>query len=139
MDPEAARARRQRAGQKDEAPKAQNVRRLASLARPKQKVLESLKNEATRRDPTRQRPLAVLLDGALGLWSLVRKGFPGGQNVTVVLDILPGVGYWWVAATALFREGSEEGQPWVQAKLTQILAGTANALQVGARPRSWAR
>jgi len=29
----------------------------------------------------------------------------------------------WVAATALFQEGSEEGKQWVQAKLTQILRG----------------
>jgi hypothetical protein len=123
VDPEAARARRKREGQKDDAPKAQNVRRLASLARPKQTVLESLIHEATRRDPARQRPLAVLLDGALGLWSLVRKGFQGWQNVTFVLDIMHVVGYLWVAANALFREGSEEGKQWVQAKLTQILRG----------------
>lgn len=123
IDPEAARARRKREGQKDDAPKAQNVRRLASLARPKQEVLESLIDEATRRDPARQRPLAVLLDGALGLWSLVRKGFEGWANVTFVLDIMHVVGYLWVAANALFREGSEEGKQWVQAKLVQILRG----------------
>jgi hypothetical protein len=123
VDPEAARARRKRAGQKDDAPKAQNVRRLASLARPKQEVLESLRDEATRRDPARQRPLAVLLDGALGLWSLVSKGFQGWPNVTFVLDLMHVVGYLWVAANALFREGSAEGKQWVQAKLTQILRG----------------
>jgi hypothetical protein len=123
VDPEAARDRRQRAGQKDDAPKAQHVRRLASLARPKQTVLESLIDDATRRDPARQRPLAVLLDGALGLWSLVSKGFQGWANVTFVLDLLHVVGYLWIAANALFREGSEEGKQWVQAKLTQILRG----------------
>lgn len=123
VDPEAARDRRQRAGQKDDAPKAQNVRRLASLARPKQKVLESLIDDATRRDPARQRPLAVLLDGALGLWGLVTKSFKGWENVTFVLDLMHVVGYLWAAANALFREGSEEGKRWVQAKLTQILRG----------------
>jgi hypothetical protein len=123
VDPEAARARRKREGKKDDAPQAQNVRRLASLARPKQTVLESLIHEAARRDPARQRPLAVLLDGALGLWSLVTKGFQGWENVTFVLDIIHVVGYLWVAANALCREGSEEGKQWVQAKLTQILRG----------------
>lgn len=123
VDPEAARERRKRAGKKDDAPKAQNVRRLASLARPKQEVLESLRHDAERRDPERRRPLAVLLDGALGLWALVTQCFKGWENVTFVLDIMHVVSYLWVAANALFREGSEEGKQWVQHKLTQILRG----------------
>ena len=40
VDPEAARARRQREGATDEAPRAQQVRRLASLVRTKQAVME---------------------------------------------------------------------------------------------------
>ena len=123
VDPDAARARRKRAGHKDDAPKAQNVRRRASLARPKPEVLEDIIPDAARRDPGRRRPLVVLLDGALGLWSLVSQGFQGWQNVTFVLDLMHGVGYLGVAANALFRDGSEEGQQWVQAKLTQILRG----------------
>jgi hypothetical protein len=43
--------------------------------------------------------------------------------VTFVLDLMHVVGYLWVAANALFREGSEEGHQWVQVKLTQILRG----------------
>jgi hypothetical protein len=123
VDPEAARERRKREGKKDNAPKAHNVRRLASLARTKQEVLESIRHDAVRRDPQRRRPLAVLLDGALGLWALVTKYFKGWENVTFVLDIMHVVGYLWAAANALFREGSEEGQHWVQEKLTQILRG----------------
>jgi hypothetical protein len=119
VDPEAARERRQSAGQKDDTPKAQNVRRLASLARPKHEVVERIMQDATRRDPERRRPLAVLLDGALGLWGLVSKCFKGWENVTFVLDLMHVVGYLWAAANALFREGSEEGKH----KLTQILHG----------------
>jgi hypothetical protein len=123
VDPEAARARRQRAGEQEAVPKAQNVRRLASLTQPKREVLARLKQEAVRRDPARERPVAVLLDGALGLWSLVTKSFKDWDNVTFVLDIIHVVGYLWVAANALFRAGSAEGHQWVQAKLTQILRG----------------
>lgn len=54
VDPEAARDRRQRASEQDAAPKAQHVRRLASLAQPKREVLACLKQEAARRDPGRQ-------------------------------------------------------------------------------------
>jgi hypothetical protein len=123
VNPEAAQERRKREGQQDDTPKAQNVRRLASLARPKQEVLESIMDDAARRDPERQRPLAVLLDGALGLWGLVSKCFKDWENVTVVLDLRHVVGYLWAAANALFREGSAEGKQWVQDKLTQILRG----------------
>ena len=123
IDPEAARDRRQRTGQKDDTPKAHNVRRLASLARPKQEVLERIMQDAMRRDPERRRPLAALLHGALGLWGLVSKCFQGWENVTFVLDIMHVVGYLWAAANALFREGSQEGKQWVQEKLTQILHG----------------
>lgn len=130
VDPEAVRARSQRAGKTktEEAPKAQNVRRLASLTQPKREVLQSLREAAARRDPTRPRPLAVLLDGALGLWSLVRNGFQDWDHVTFVLDIIHVVGYLWTAANALFRDGSTEGRQWVQAKLTQILRGRVGAV-----------
>jgi hypothetical protein len=138
VDPDAARERRQRAGKKDDSPRAQNVRRLASLARPKPAVLEHLKQDAARRDPERQRPLAVLLDGALGLWSLVRKGFQDWENVTFVLDIMPVVGYVWTAANPLFREGSAEAKPWVQDKLTQILRGRVGSV-IGSLKQSLAK
>lgn len=123
IDPEAAQERRKREGKKDDAPRAHNVRRLASLARPKHEVMESIMHDVARRDPERRRPLAVLLDGALGLWALVTKCFKGWENVTFVLDLMHVVGYLWVAANALFGEGSEEGKQWVQHKLTQILRG----------------
>ena len=123
VDPEAARERRKREGKKHDSAKAQNVRRLASLARSKQEVLQSIMHDVARRDPQRRRRLAVLLDGALGLWALVSKCFKGWENVTFVLDIMHVVGYLWAAANALFQEGSEEGKHWVQHKLTQILRG----------------
>ena len=70
VDPEAARARRQQAGTRDEAPRAQQVRRVASLVRTKQAVMALIKADAERRDPQHRKPLVVLLDGALGLWTL---------------------------------------------------------------------
>ena len=66
VDPEAARARRQREDTRDDAPRAQQVRRLASLVRTKQAVMELIRADAERRDPQHRKPLVVLLDGALG-------------------------------------------------------------------------
>ena len=133
IDPEAARARQQRAGTTDEAPRAQQVRRVASLVRTKQAVMELIKADAERRDPQHRKPLVVLLDGALCLWNLAPKLFKPWKRVTCVLDIMHVVSYLWTAANALFPEGSRDGKHWVQAKLTAILSGRVGYVIGGLR------
>ena len=123
VEPEAVRARRQREDVTDDAARAQQVRRLASLVRTKRAVMELITADAERRDPQHRKPLVVLLDGALGLWSLATKLFKPWKRVTFVLDILHVVGYLWAAANALFGEVSKAGKHWVQQKLTELLRG----------------
>jgi len=133
VDPEAARARQQREDTRDDAPRAQQVRRLASLVRTKQAVMELIRADAERRDPQHRKPLVILLDGALGLWSLAPKLFKPWKRVTFVLDIMHVVGYLWSAANALFGEGSKAGKHWVQQKLTAILCGRVGYVIGGLR------
>jgi hypothetical protein len=133
VEPEAARARRQREDTNEDAPRAQQVRRLASLVRTKQTVMELIKADAERRDPQHRKPLVVLLDGALGLWSLATKLFKPWKRVTFVLDIMHVVGYLWSAANALFGEGAKDGTRWVQAKLAEILRGRVGYVTGGLR------
>ena len=114
VDPEAGRVRRQRERTRDEAPRAQQVRRVASLVRTKQAVMELIKADAERRDPQHRKPLVILLDGALCLWNLAPKLFKPWKHVTCVLDIMHVVSYLWTAANALFQEGSKDGTRWVQ-------------------------
>jgi hypothetical protein len=133
VDPEAARARRQRQGTRDEAPRAQQVRRVASLVQPKHEVMESIKADAERRDPQHRKPLVVLLDGALGLWRLAPQLFKPWKRLTCVLDIMHVVGYLWSAANALFGEASRAGKHWVQQKLTEILRGRVGSVIGGLR------
>ena len=133
VDPEAARARRQQAGTRDEAPRAQQVRRVASLVRTKHAVMECIKADAERRDPQHRKPLVVLLDGALGLWRLATKLFKPWKRVTFVLDIMHVVGYLWSAANALFGEASQAGKHWVQQKLTVMLRGRGGYVIGGLR------
>jgi hypothetical protein len=121
VDPEAAWARRQRDHGTDDTPRAQQVRRVASLVRTKPAVMELIKADAERRDPQHHQPLVILLDGALGLWHLATKLFKPWKRVTFVLDIMHVVGYLWAAANALFGDASQAGKRWVQAKLTEIL------------------
>jgi hypothetical protein len=133
VDPEAARARRQRQGEQDEAPRAQQVRRLASLVRTKQAVMELIKADVKRRDPQHRQPLVILLDGALGLWRLAPQLFKPWTRVTCVLDIMHVVGYLWAAANALFGEQSQAGKHWVQQKLTEVLRGRVGYVIGGLR------
>jgi len=134
VEPEVARVRRQRDHVTDDAPRAQQVRRVASLVRTKPAVMEIIKADAERRDPQHRQPLVVLLDGALGLWNLATRLFKAWKRVTFVLDIMPVVSYLWAAANALFRAGSKEGNRWVQAKLTELLRGRVGDVIGGLRP-----
>jgi hypothetical protein len=133
VEPEAARARRQPEGATDDVPRAQQVRRVASLVRTKQAVMALIKADAERRDPQHRKPLVVLLDGALGLWHLATKLFREWKQVTFVLDIMHVVGYLWRAANALFGEGAKAGKHWVRQKLTAILCGRVGYVIGGLR------
>ena len=134
VDPEAARARRQREDTSDDAPSAPQVRRLASVVRTTQAVMERIRADAERRDPQHRTPVVVRLDGALGLWSLVPQLFKPWTRVTCVLDIMPVVGDLWSAANALFGAPSKAGQPWVQQQLTTLLRGRVGAVIGSWRP-----
>ncbi len=52
-------------------PKAQNVRRLASLERSKPFVVVVIMQDATVRDPELTRPWVIVMVGALGLWAVL--------------------------------------------------------------------
>ena len=133
VNPDAARARRPGDHGTDDAPRAQQVRRVASLGRTKLQVMERIKADAERRDPQHHQPLVLLLDGALGLGRLAPPLFMPWKRVTCVLDILPVVGYLWSAANALFGEQSQAGKRWVQQKLTKILRGRVGDVIGGLR------
>ena len=132
-EPEAARARRQRTETRDEAPRAPQVRRLASLVRTKPAVMERIQADAKRRDPQHRTPVVVLRAGALGLWRLATQLFKPWKRVTLVLDSMPVVGDLWSAANALCGEASQAGKHWVQAKLTAILRGRVGDVIDGLR------
>jgi len=133
VDPEAARVRRPREDTRDAAPRAQQVRRVASRAQTKPQVMACIKADAERRDPQHRQPLVVLLDGALGLWRLATQLFKPGKRVTCVLDSMHVVGYLWSAANAWCGEGSKVGKRWVQKKLPEILRGRVGDVIGGLR------
>ena len=118
--PEEAKAKKK--DQTKKPVKGQNIRRLASLARPKEEVMDELISDAKARDPEYQRPWVVLMDGALHLWDMLKRRLAGIEFVGI-LDIIHVIEYLWGVANALYGEKSEKGQIWVHDHLLSILKG----------------
>ena len=124
--PEKARAKKKADKKADvivlHPPKAQNIRRMASLERTKKEVAEEIMEDAERRNPDDLRPWVVVMDGALGLWNLVAKMFCGTDYVGI-LDIIHVVEYLWIAGNAMHGENHPETKKQVYKKLLSILQG----------------
>jgi len=133
VDPEAARVQREKLGSREDPPRAKNIRRIARLAVPKKDVVLDIHDDAKRRDPKYQRPLAVLVDGAFCLEDLVRAQFTEWPVVHFVLDIIHVLEYLWGVANALSGEQTDESRSWVQEKLTDILEGRVGYVIGGLR------
>jgi len=103
-------------------PKAQQIRRVASLEQPKNVVVEELVRDARARDPKHRRPWVVVMDGALGLWALVATMLKGIEYVGI-LDVIHVVEYLWTAGNALDGEGTTETKQWVYTHLVSLLQG----------------
>ena len=102
--------------------KAQNIRRMASLERSKENVVQEIVKDAERRDPEKQRPWVVVMDGALHLWTLIASVLKG-VDYTGILDIIHVVEYLWDAANALDKGEKIDRHKWVYNRLLSILNG----------------
>ncbi len=102
--------------------RAQNPRRMASLERSKKEVMEEIIADAKKRDLDNQRPLVVVMDGALGLWTLLTSLLSGVKWVGI-LDIIHVAEYLWKVGNALHGEKTPEGRKWVYNHLLAILQG----------------
>ena len=126
MYPEHVKAKRAVATQAGEAcasiPRAQHIRRLASLEQPKKTVVAEMVRDATARDPEHRRPWVVVMDGALGLWALIATMLKGSEYVGI-LDIIHVVEYLWNVGNALYGEGTTETKQWVYTHLVSVLHG----------------
>ena len=102
--------------------RANNPRRIASLERSKEEVMEEIITDAKNRDPDNQRPLVAVMDGALCLWTLLTS-LLAGLNWVGILDIIHVTEYLWKAGNALHGEKTPEGKKWVYKQLLAILQG----------------
>jgi len=114
--------KREKGGKQGEDVRARNVRRFASLKRSREEVATRIIEDAVSRDPEHKKPLVVLMDGALSLWSMVARVLKGVEYVGI-LDIIHVSEYVWCAGTALYGEKTVETKKWVHSQLERILEG----------------
>jgi hypothetical protein len=102
--------------------RAKNIRRLASLKRSKKEVMKEIINNARNRDPEKKRPLVVVMDGALHLWTLISTLLCVIEYVGI-LDIIHVLEYLWDVANLRYGEKNPKGKKWVYDSLLCILKG----------------
>ena len=126
--PEKARERKEELKKKGipvkDVPKAKNIRRMASIEKSKQAVVEEIVGDAMIRNKDNKRPLVIIMDGALSLWALILKVLCGIDFIGI-LDIIHVSEYLWNVGNSLYGENTEEGKKWVYRQLLSILQGEA--------------
>jgi hypothetical protein len=102
--------------------RAQDIRYIASVEKPKREVMEEIKQEVKNGDFNKA-PLVCVMDGAKHLWDLFIEIFKEINNKVLILDIIHVLEYIWLIAHIKYKEGSDEGKRYVYEKLLLILQG----------------
>jgi hypothetical protein len=119
---------------KDKRPRPQGKRVWASLAKEPEEVLEEAFAEAERRDPSRSKSWAALVDGNRTQLELLHKFQERhGVELTIVLDFIHVCEYVWKAALCFYKETDPARETWVQERLLRILNGEASLVAAGMR------
>jgi len=108
-------------------PKAQNIRRIASIKQEKKQVVEQVQADAKKRNPENKRPTIVLVDGSLYLIKIIEAVLQI-PNYVLILDIIHVLEYLYLAAHALHKENSYESRCYVYDMLKAILEGKVESV-----------
>ena len=102
--------------------KAQDIRYIASVERPKKEVMEEIKAEIKDKSFDSE-PLICVMDGAKSIWNIFKDVFAQIKNKVLILDIIHVLEYIWLIAHMKYKEGSNEAKAYVYEKLLLILKG----------------
>lgn len=108
-----------------ERPKVRNKRVWASVEREPEAVIEEAFREACARDPQHRRQWVVLVDGNKDQLAIIRTMAKRFGAVCIVVDLMHVLEYIWRAAHALYGQGTQEAESWVQKRLLSLLQGRA--------------
>jgi hypothetical protein len=128
---------RKRRPRSDKAPRPQNKRVAASLAKSLAEGVAEMFNEAQRRNPNGSRRTVVLLDGDEKQIEYVEaEARKREMSITIVLDLIHVIHYLWIIALLLCAGVHKEADAWVGHILVQVL--TRHPLDVVATIRQTA-
>jgi hypothetical protein len=114
-------------------PKPRQKRVWASLSREAKEVTKEVFQEALHRDPQKQRPWVMLVDGQEQQLDNIKACIAEhGVQVTLILDFIHVLEYLWAAALC-FCEGSQAAEAWVLQRALQLLHGKASDVAAGIR------
>ncbi|MDJ0568058.1 MAG: ISKra4 family transposase [Pleurocapsa sp. MO_192.B19] len=120
--------------EKPERPAIRNKRVWASVREEAKQVIDSVFEEATRRDPQHQREWVVLVDGEPRQLESIRTAAKKRKvSVTIVLDFIHVLEYLWKAAHCFFTPGAKEAEPWVMERALRLLQGKVSDVAAGIR------
>lgn len=105
-------------------PRPVNKRVWASLAVEPEEVIEDAFAEGLRRDPGRKRQWVVLVDGNKDQLRWVKRAAKkAGVEVTIILDLIHVIEYFWKAAHCFHKAGTTVAEQWVTQRLLALLEG----------------
>ncbi|MCP5007612.1 MAG: ISKra4 family transposase [Planctomycetes bacterium] len=102
--------------------KAENIRYIASVEKPKKEVMKEMKAEVKDEDFSEE-PLLCLMDGSGYLWRIFEKVFKDIDKKVLIIDIIHVLEYIWLIAHIKYKEGSSEAKQYVHEKLFLVLQG----------------
>jgi hypothetical protein len=121
-------------------PRAKNKWVTASVVDDAAQVLNSVFDEAERRDPNHHRTWVALVDGNNHQIDRVNaESAARGIDVAVVIDFIHVLEYLWAAAWCFFAEGDPAAEGWVRDRALAVLEGGARAVAAGLRRRASAQ
>lgn len=122
------------------APKATNKWLTASVVEDTVAVLETVFDEADRRDPAHTRTWVALVDGNNQQIDRIHAEARAREvKVHVLLDFVHVLEYVWRAAWSFYTEGDPDAETWVNTKAAAILNGQASTVAAAIRRKATCR
>jgi hypothetical protein len=114
-------------------PKPKDKRVWASIVDDAEKVIESIFDEAVRRDPDFRTTWVAVVDGAEHQLEMLKESARARDiDIVIICDIIHVLGYLWEAAKALFDDQRRQRR-WVKERLYRLLRGEVSQVAAGIR------
>ncbi|MCA9622382.1 MAG: hypothetical protein KC731_25330 [Myxococcales bacterium] len=103
-------------------PRPKHERVAASVEKSLAEAVAELFDEADRRDPRRERPSVMLIDGAEHQADVVlAEAAARSRDIVIVLDLIHALHYIWLAGMAVRRGDRAKADAWVRSYLYKLL------------------